>query len=168
MNIQLIKMLRLLKERNLTPKVSIVGVDYRNGISMLQKKCEELGVEQQVTFTGRLNRSKLSETLETGDLFVFPTAAEGLPRVVIEAMAKGLPCVISDVSGNPELVSDDMLVNYLDVEQLTNKVERLIKDKVLYETTSRHNYQRSLDYEASILEKRRDEFYKKLKALIPT
>ena len=61
-------------------------------------------VLDQITFTGRVNRRQLSDILENSDIFVFPTAAEGLPRVIIEAMAKGLPCVISDVSGNPELV----------------------------------------------------------------
>lgn len=162
-HIQIINMLSLLKGRNIMPKVSFVGVDYHNGISLLKKKCIELGVEQQVTFTGRVNRQRLSEILDSGDLFVFPTAAEGLPRVVIEAMAKGLPCVISDVSGNPELVSHEMLVNYLDVEQLANKVERLIKDRDLYEATSQQNFKKSLAYEASLLQARRDKFYTELR-----
>lgn len=162
-HIQIIDMLSLLKKRNIRPEVSFVGQDYHNGISLLKKKCIELGVEQQVTFTGRVNRQRLSEILDCGDLFVFPTAAEGLPRVVIEAMAKGLPCVISDVSGNPELVSHEMLVNYLDVEQLANKVERLIKDRDLYEATSQQNFKKSLAYEASLLQARRDKFYTELR-----
>ena len=164
-HIQILNMLRLLKQKGIKPFVTFVGNDYHNGIALLKKLSEELGVEHQVTFTGGVNRERLSEILESGDIFVFPTAAEGLPRVVIEAMAKGLPCIISNVSGNPELVSPEMLVDYKDVNALTIKVETLIADKAMYEKASKENFNRSWKYEAHILEKRRDEFYNKLKAL---
>lgn len=164
-HIQLIKMLSVLKKSGTLVDIVFVGGDYRNGIDRLKKLAKEMGVLDQVTFTGRVGVEKLSNILEISDLFVFPTAAEGLPRVVIEAMAKGLPCVISNVSGNPELVSEDMLVDFLDVDSLAEKTEMLIKTPSRYETVSQMNFQKSLQYEASVLEKRRDAFYAKLKAL---
>lgn len=164
-HIQLVKMLKVLKERGVVTDIIFMGSDYHNGIEQLKQFSTEMGVAEQVTFTGRVSREELSNILESSDLFVFPTAAEGLPRVVIEAMAKGLPCVISNVSGNPELVSEDMLVDYLAVTSLADKTEMLIKSSAKYESVSKENFQKSLQYEASVLEKRRDEFYSKLKAL---
>ena len=81
-------------------------------------------------------------------------------------MAKGLPCITTPVSGNPELISEYFLVDYENVETLADRIEELIKDKVLYEAASAENFNRSLQYEDSILEKRRDEFYSKLKGCI--
>lgn len=165
-HIQLIEMISLLKSRGVNVDLLFVGEDYHDGVEKLSQMAAEAGVLDKIKFSGRVNRSELSDILEKSDLFVFPTAAEGLPRVVIEAMAKGLPCVISNVSGNPELVSPNMLVDYKDVMTLADKVEALINDKYLYEFTSKQNFEKSLSYEASILEKRRDEFYKKLKSKV--
>lgn len=164
-HIQLVKMLSILKNRGVLAKIIFVGSDYHNGIAQLGEYAKKLDVQELITFTGRVGRKELSDILDKADLFVFPTAAEGLPRVVIEAMAKGLPCVISNVSGNPELVAEDMLVDYLDVNSLVNKTEYLIKTPVKYTEVSKENFQKSHQYEASVLEKRRDSFYKKLKAL---
>lgn len=165
-HIQLMQMLKILKERGTIVNIVFVGGDYHNGIFQLKSYAEDLGVRKQVSFTGRVSRDELSSILETSDLFVFPTAAEGLPRVVIEAMAKGLPCVISKVSGNPELVAEDMLVDYLDVKALADKTENLIKTPSKYVAVSEENFQKSQQYEASVLEAKRDDFYFKLKALI--
>ena len=95
-----------------------------------------------------------------------PTWAEGLPRVIIEAMAKGLPCITTPVSGNPELVSEHFLVKYSDVEVLADRIEELVKNKSVYEAESKGNFKKSLLYEASVLEKRRDSFYQKLKSCV--
>lgn len=165
-HIQLVDMLEILINRGTLAKIIFVGSDYHNGIAQLRLYAKKQGLSEYITFTGRVNRKELSDILEKADLFVFPTAAEGLPRVVIEAMAKGLPCVISNVSGNPELVAEDMLVDYMDVETLAVKVEQLVSDKDLYERTSIQNFNKSQEYEASILEQRRDKFYGKLKDLI--
>ena len=164
-HIQVVQMLDILKKRGVLANVIFVGSDYHNGIEQLKKYSEVLGVNDQVTFTGRVNRQELSSILEKSDMFVFPTAAEGLPRVVIEAMAKGLPCVISNVSGNPELVAEDMLVDYLDVKALADKTEMLIKTPSKYVGVSEANFQNSQQYEASVLEARRDIFYSKLKTV---
>lgn len=165
-HIQLVDMLKILINRGTLAKIIFVGSDYHNGIAQLGLYAKKQGVSEYISFTGRVARKELSDILEKADLFVFPTAAEGLPRVVIEAMAKGLPCVISNVSGNPELVAEDMLVDYMDVETLAVKVEQLVSDKDLYERTSIQNFNKSKEYEASILEQRRDNFYCKLKDLV--
>ena len=162
-HIQLIEILSILKLQGKRISLSFVGADYHNGIRQLKEMAKNAGVLDQINFLGQVNREQLSKILDNHDLFVFPTAAEGLPRVIIEAMSKGLPCVISDVSGNPELVSEDMLANYLDVKSFAEKVALLMEDKSLYESKSKQNFEKSLSFESSMLQKKRDDFYQKLK-----
>lgn len=143
-----------------------MGQSYHNGIEQLKELSNSLGVYNQIEFMGYLTRTELDKFLSNVDLFVMPTRAEGLPRVIIEAMAKGIPCITTPVSGNPELVSDHFLVKYSDVKTLADRIEELVMNKSLYELTSKENFERSLQYEASVLEKRRDIFYTKLKECI--
>lgn len=160
---ELIKAIQVLKLKGLDVKVEFAGPDYNDGIEKLTSLAQELDVIDRVKFIGGVNRKELSDYLESADLYVMPTMAEGLPRVIIEAMAKGLPCITTPVSGNSELVDEHFLVNYYDVETLADRIEELYKDHQLYEATSRINFERSKQYEATILQSRRDEFYRKLK-----
>ena len=86
-----------------------------------------------------------------------------MPRVIIEAIAKGLPTVTTPASGNPELIPAHYLVDFYDVDTLANRIEELVTSKEEYEKASKENYEHSLQYEASILQDRRDEFYRALK-----
>lgn len=126
---------------------------------------KEYGIDGQVTCPGFLSRSELDNFLEKSDLFVLPTKAEGLPRVIIEAIAKGLPTVTTPASGNPELISKEWLVDFDDVDGYAEKIKSLVQDKELYERVSRENYNHSMKYESSILQERRDQFYSRLRKL---
>lgn len=118
-------------------------------------------------FLGYLQRDKLSSFLDNADLYVMPTKAEGLPRVIIEAMAKGLPCITTNVSGNSELIESQYLVdNYYDIDSWAEKIKKITTDKELYEKASSFNFNKSLNYEASVLQYRRDTFYSKLKECV--
>lgn len=163
---QIIEAVKILKQRGVNVRVVFAGPDYRNGIQLLSNLIKKLGIEDRIKFIGRVSRQQLSDYLDASDLYVMPTWAEGLPRVIIEAMAKGLPCITTPVSGNPELVSEHFLVKYSDVEVLADRIEELVKNKSVYEAESKGNFQKSLLYEASVLEKRRDSFYQKLKSCV--
>ena len=163
---EVISAMKILKKRNIDVCVNFAGPDYHDGIRLLTDFARKLGVEDRVKFIGGVNRSQLSDYLEKSDLYVMPTWAEGLPRVIIEAMAKGLPCITTPVSGNPELISEHFLVEYSDITTLADRIEELVKDKEVYENASSANFKKSLEYEASVLQTRRDAFYKKLKACI--
>lgn len=161
---RIIEALQILKEKGIKVVCKFVGPDYQNGIEKLIAYARELGVEDMVQFLGRLNRQQISDYLNESDIYVMPTKAEGLPRVIIEAIAKGLPCITTPVSGNPELVDSHFLVEYQDVKTLAKRIEELVTNAKLYEDTSEASFKRSLGYEASILQGRRDEFYTKLLA----
>lgn len=159
---QILEALRLLKERGVAVEVRFAGKDYQNGTEQLLVYANQLGVGEMVKFEGYLSRAALDEFLSNADLYVMPTKAEGLPRVIIEAMAKGLPCITTPVSGNPELLNAHFLVDYYDIKTLADRIEELVNNPQLYEQVSSQNYERSLEYEASVLQSRRDAFYHSL------
>jgi colanic acid/amylovoran biosynthesis glycosyltransferase len=66
----------------------------------------ELGVEAAVEFTGAVGQDDIRGYYERADLFCAPSFAEGVPVVLMEAMATGLPVVATQVMGVPELVED--------------------------------------------------------------
>ena len=156
---------KLKKGKGIIVNVKFAGDDWDGSTEKILNYAKEQGVDGQVACTGLLSRAELTAFLDNADLFVLPTKAEGLPRVIIEAIAKGLPTITTPASGNPELISADYLVPFYDVDTLAQKIELLVTNKAEYERVSKDNYEHSLQYEGSILQGRRDEFYKQLKAL---
>jgi glycosyltransferase involved in cell wall biosynthesis len=63
---------------------------------------DRLGLGDRVRFTGRVDT--VSDHLGAADLFVLPARAEGMSNALLEAMAHGLPQIVSKVSGNTDLV----------------------------------------------------------------
>ena len=121
------------------------------------------GIEKSIRKTGSLTREQLKEQLSQADIFVFPSYVEGLPRVLIEAMALGLPCVATELPGIKELLPDAWLVPVKDVEKLQKKLEKLLKDELLRKQVGENNRTTAEDYSIDKVEKRRKEFYLKLK-----
>ena len=163
---EVLKAVSILKKRGIKVNIGFAGDDWGNNIELITKYATDLGIGEQVFFPGFLSMAEMSEFLDKSDLFVFPTKAEGLPRCVIESMAKGLPVVTTPVSGNPELIEKHFLVDYTDIDTLAERINELLSSKDSYESASKKNFNKALEYEASVLEKRRDEFYKKLKSLV--
>lgn len=124
---------------------------------------EKLGVSDHVTWCGRLfNSDEVREVLDSADLTLFPTMAEGLPRALLEAMARGLPCVSTPVGGVPELVPEDLLCDYDDVPGYTNIIMSLINSPDKMERISEMNVEKSKAYREDILNEKRRMFYQKL------
>ncbi len=165
-NLELIQAISILKDAGLEAKVKFVGEIRDGSPEKVKQYAAQLGVEDRIEFLGYISRKELDVFLNEVDLFVLPTKAEGLPRVIIEAMAKGLPTITTPVSGCPELISQHFLVEYDDVACLADRIKELMIRPDLNEQTSRENFEKSWQYEASVLQKRRDEFYGKLKAIV--
>jgi glycosyltransferase involved in cell wall biosynthesis len=60
-----------------------------------------------VDFVGYKSQAEVAEALSRTDVFVLPSFAEGVPVVLMEAMASGVPVVTTQIAGVPELVRDD-------------------------------------------------------------
>ena len=98
-------------------------------------------------------------------MLVFPTESEGLPRTIIEAMAVGLPCVSSPVDGIVELLDENYLVENRTPEAYSKKIKELLSNWEKMIQAGNENYNKALKYEKSILDSRRQSFYKKLSDL---
>lgn len=97
------------------------------------KKIEKNDLKSNFNFVGWSNEvEKILE--EKIDILLLPSRTEGLPRVILEAMAFGIPCVAYDVGGVSDLVKNKkngFLVPKKDVQQFYDSVKRLLEDRFL-------------------------------------
>ena len=85
------------------------------------------GLQGSVHFAGDVRN--VHEYLQASDIFVFPTESDAFPLALVEAMACGLPVVVSNVASLPEVVGDaGLLVDPHDVDELTVAMWRILKD----------------------------------------
>ncbi|MEA5593446.1 glycosyltransferase family 4 protein [Rivularia sp. UHCC 0363] len=110
----------------------IVGKDLeQNGayLDYLKDMAQELGINNSVHFLG--HRSDIPQLLALSDLLVLPSYTEGLPLVILEAMAAGLPVIATPVGGIPEVVihqETGLLVPVGDVQALVNAMLKLLQN----------------------------------------
>jgi colanic acid/amylovoran biosynthesis glycosyltransferase len=100
----------------------------------LEALARELGVSDAVTFAGRLPEDETLSEIARADLLVLPSFMEGLPIVLMEAMAVGVPVIASRVAGIPELVEDGatgLLFTPSNWDELASTIERLLGDEAL-------------------------------------
>lgn len=97
--------------------------------AQLRAQATRLGVAEHVHFTGHVSpRSAVRDELDRAWVYAMPSRTEGLPRALVEAMARAKPCVVSDVGGMPELVDPAFVIDRDDVAELTLALERLISN----------------------------------------
>lgn len=131
---------------------------------MLEQQAAALGVGDRCQFLGQLTTgSVVREQLDRADLFVLPSRQEGLPRAMIEAMARGLPCLGSTVGGMPELLPSEDLVPPVDVLALVSKIQEMVNDPARLSRMSERNLARAQDYREDCICDRRTAFYKTLR-----
>jgi glycosyltransferase involved in cell wall biosynthesis len=113
----------------------LVGADLELGGAYeraLRDHADELGVTDRVVFAGY--RGDAARVVAAADVVALPSWTEGLPLVVLEAMALGRPVVATAVGGTPELVADGetgLLVPPRDVAALTAALKRVLDDEGL-------------------------------------
>jgi len=112
-----------------TLKVILVGDGPDRG--SLEKLAHKLDMEPYVTFTGALGQNEVLGLYRNADVFVLPSFAEGVPVVLMEAMAMEIPSVSTRITGIPELIEhgkDGFLATPGDTESLTRQLEALLDD----------------------------------------
>ncbi len=73
----------------------------------LERQVSSLSCRDSIHFLG--HRDGIEQLMRGFDVFVLSSVAEGMPRVILEAMAAGVPCICSRVGGIPEIISDESL-----------------------------------------------------------
>ncbi len=133
--------------------------------SELEAQTQALGLTEQVQFCGQLPAgSAVREQLDMADCFVLPSYQEGLPRAMIEAMARGLPCIGSTVGGIPELLPARDLVPPNDVHALAEKIREVLTNPDRMTSMSARNLHKAREYADDMLRERRTAFYQHLKS----
>lgn len=116
-------------------------------------------LEDQVHFVGVISKEKMNDFYDSLDIYVHPSLAEGLPRVVIEAESRALPACGANAAGTPELLETDFIFRKQDSDDICRVLLRFTKERMLEQ--SRANYNRAAEYMLDVLDARRQVFYKK-------
>jgi len=102
--LDLIKACQILRDQGLVFRCQIVGEGRDR--PQLEAAITEYGLQAQVQLIGLVLQEKIQDYYNQADIFVLSSVTEGIPVVLMEAMAKGLPVVATRITGIPELVED--------------------------------------------------------------
>ena len=105
-------------------------------VRSVRERIDRAGVATRVVWTGMLrDKSVVAQHYSAADIFVFPTRAEGMPNVLIEATAAGLPTVATCLPGVTDYAVKDRETGLLfppdDVDAMARAIEQLISDPTL-------------------------------------
>jgi glycosyltransferase involved in cell wall biosynthesis len=104
----------------------------------MEASARQLSVDQTVEFCGQVDHP--FPLLRQSDIFVLPSRSEGMSNALLEAMAHGLPCIVSDIAGNDEVIQHErngLLVKLDDEQDLARAIARLATDHALRERLGR-------------------------------
>ncbi|PGH45677.1 glycosyl transferase family 1 [Micromonospora sp. WMMA1996] len=143
------------------PPVHLVHVGVGRSRPALEDLAARSGLADRVRFVGWLpGVDALRDQLDSADLFVMPSRTEGLPRALIEAMARALPAIGSTAGGIPELLAPDAMFQPGDAAGLAALIGRTVTDPDRLAEHSRRNLTRAREFSADRLGARRTEFYR--------
>jgi colanic acid/amylovoran biosynthesis glycosyltransferase len=100
----------------------------------LEARIRKLNLSDRVIIEGWKNHDEVREFYRRADIFALASSAEGVPVVLMEAMAMRIPCVATRITGIPELIRDGidgLLVTPSDPDELTSAIARLLDDSTL-------------------------------------
>ncbi|MGA2926213.1 MAG: glycosyltransferase family 4 protein, partial [Solirubrobacteraceae bacterium] len=128
----LLQALAQLRERGLAAVLTVVG----DGPSRAKAAeiADRLGIGELVTWAGAVGQDRIRDFYANCDVFCLPSFAEGVPIVLMEAMAMEVPVVANAITGIVELVDDGvsgLLVRPGRLDQLTDALARLLADPAL-------------------------------------
>ena len=95
-----------------------------------------LGIEKNVVLHGKRNKDEVQSWLNKADIFLLTSVYEGIPNVVLEAMAMELPVVTTKSGGVDEVIEhgvDGLIAPLYDVSAIAILIEQLINDKILFQ-----------------------------------
>jgi glycosyltransferase involved in cell wall biosynthesis len=128
--------------------------------SELEQQAVNLGIRERVQFLGKLPAGdRIFAELDRADVFLMPSFQEGLPRAMVEAMARAKPCIATAVGGIPELLPPEDLVVAGDASALAAKIEAVVTQPERMSRMSAHNLKTARGYTEEILRQQRNEFY---------
>ncbi len=123
-------------------KVKLVVVGDGPYREQLETITWEYKVADMVEFVGQKNKKEIVPFYQNADLFILPSAKEGMPNVVLEAMACGLPIIMTPCEGSKELVQDNGYI--LLTSEMGEKIQQLLRNKEMLQKLG-HNSRRIVE-----------------------
>lgn len=152
----LINAASILEKKGLSIEIEVIGkADKEKVVNYLST----FSNNHIVNFIGSLSPgNQIFSWLDTLDLYAQPSTSEGLPRALIEAMSRGLPCLGSSAGGIPELLNKPQLHDIGNFHQLAESIEKIIKDDNLRIELAKENFEKAKKYSEKYLSSLRNEF----------
>jgi glycosyltransferase involved in cell wall biosynthesis len=123
----------LAKFRGSCPRpVRVILVGTGDAEPTLRDLAMRLGISEMVAFLGYVRRERMPQVYHDADIFVLPSQQEGMSIALLEAMASGLPVIVTPTGGTEELVTKGVngdIVPWADVAALALALKRLVEDE---------------------------------------
>lgn len=143
-------------------KLIIVGSGKHK--SELAARAAAQGLGERACFLGELPAGDaIRQQLDESDLFVLASRTEGMPRAMIEAMGRGLPCIGTAVGGILELLPREDTVAANDAPALARKISEVLGDPDRMINMSKRNLAKAQEFREENLRERRVKFYSYIK-----
>lgn len=152
----IVSALEKLKNNNIHYIVCGVGDEEQE----LKTQVENAGLQNNVHFVGY--RNDIKELYKTADCFVMPSHREGLSRSIMEAMASGLPCVVSRIRGNVDLIEDGkggFLCAPDDVSGFAEAINKIATDEKLRNNMGEYNKENVKKFDISVVKAEMEKIY---------
>lgn len=110
---------------------------YRENLEKIvaENKCGTI-----ISFEGQKEKSELLPYYQNADVFILPSKKEGMPNVVLEAMACGLPIVMTPCEGSKELVTDNGIISPID--EFADNLAKLCMDEEMRKNMGENSLRR--------------------------
>lgn len=134
--------------------LTMVGPEVDGSMEKCKALSAELGVMQQITFTGKLSKQEWTKLAQEKDIFINTTNYDNLPVSVLEAMALGLPVVSTNVGGIPYIITDKktgLLVNADDVAAMKTAITQLLSDDSMAANIGKNAREYAAQYDWNII-----------------
>jgi glycosyltransferase involved in cell wall biosynthesis len=137
------------RELNNQAKLMLIGKGPL--MEAMKQKVEQMDLQENVLFMGE--RSDVAEQMQTMDVFLMPSLFEGLPFVLVEAQAAGLPCLIADTINKDIVITD--AVHYMSLSDTTSawaeKLDDIVNNSVRVKNdalldSSGYSIDKTIDY----------------------
>lgn len=160
---QIVKSFALMLKKAPDLKLMLVGdgPERKN----LEKMTEDLGIKNNVIFTGSLYGKELVEALQTNDVFLTASKSENMPLSVLEVMAVGLPVITVKEKGLAEIIKENIngfFAQTDDSENIAQKTLELLTKPELVKKFSQASRQMALEYSEEKVAALLEESYKKI------
>lgn len=147
------------------PDTKFIFVGKGNDLENLKEKAKEMGIKENIGFTGFKSGHEKIEIFQRTNIFVYPSYTEGFPTVILEAMAAGMPLVTTSVGGLADALEDGkqgLIIKSMppEPEEIADKIVKLIGNPELMKKMSKNNLKEAKEkYDVKVVTRNIEKIY---------